>query len=267
MIMDATRNLGPLSIVAMDVGNTAIDIARWVEGDIADIGRVARTDRVGVRTVLEKVRNQCENKERQAIVIASVVPSDTTWIEQHIRKDLNLQPFVIGGNTPLPIELAVGEPPTVGVDRVCTAAAAFHHTGHACTVIDIGSAVTIDVIDDDGVFQGGTILPGIHLQAQALVYGTSELPLVDPTFPSSAVGKNTHDAIRGGLCYGMVGAIRGVVEQIAAEHNQWPQTVMTGGGSELFKDHLDFVDSWVPDLCLMGIGLAYMKRVEQAKGE
>ena len=47
---------------------------------------------------------------------------------------------------------------------------------------------------------------------------------------------------------------------------RWPQVVLTGGGSRLLKDHLDFVDDWVPDLCLIGIGLAYMRRIGQLRG-
>jgi type III pantothenate kinase len=89
---------------------------------------------------------------------------------------------------------------------------------------------------------------------------TAKLPLVTPAMPLSAVGRNSIEAIQSGVCYGVVGAIRGIVEQIATEQNRWPQVVLTGGGSAALKDRLDFVDSWAPNLCLMGIGLAYMRR-------
>ena len=267
MIRDVAQDPGPLSIVAVDIGNTTVGMGRWVEGDVNDVERVATEDRGAAKMALAAVRRKCENVRRQAIVIASVVPSATAWLAEHIENDLDLRAFVVGGNTPLPVEVAVREPSAVGVDRVCAAAAAFDHAGQGCTIIDVGSAVTIDVIDDEGIFRGGAILPGLRLQAQALADCTAKLPLIEPAVPSSAVGTDTPEAIQSGLCYGLVGAIRGIVEQIATEGNKWPQTILTGGGSELLKDQLDFVDNWVPNLCLMGAGLAYVKRVAQARGE
>jgi type III pantothenate kinase len=260
------EEFGPISIVVIDVGNTKVAVGRWVEGNVYDVHRVPRGDRAGVIEAIEAVRARCENQVRQAMVIASVVPETTAWLCEHIENELDLRPFVIGDNTPLPVEVAVTEPVAVGVDRVCSAAAAFVRTGHACTVVSVGSAVTVDVIDDDGVFRGGAIFPGLQLQAQALADHTAALPLVEPTVPDSAIGASTQAAIQSGVCFGLVGAIRNIVEHIATEGNKWPQVVVTGGGIPLLQSQLDFVDSLVPDLCLMGIGLAYMKRIEEMTG-
>ena len=263
MSAQSIEKVGPLSIVVVDVGNTKIALARWVEGNVHDVRRLPLADRDGVLAALEEVRGLCENTVRQAIVIGSVVPETTAWLCEYIENTLDLRPFVIGDNTPLPVEVAVSEPSAVGVDRVCSAAAAFVRTGHACTVVSVGSAVTIDVIDDDGVFRGGAIFPGLQLQAQSLADHTAALPYVEPAVPASAIGADTQTAIQSGVCFGLVGAIRNIVEHIATEGNRWPQVVVTGGGSVLLQDQLDFADSMVPDLCLMGIGLAYMKRIEE----
>lgn len=265
MIMHSKHDAGPLSIVVVDIGNTTTRVARWIEGEIDGTQHTRSNDAAGVNAILDSVRSGCENQTRQAIVIASVVPAATEALSAHIETELNLRPFVVGGNTPLPVESVIENPESVGADRVCSAAAAFQRTGHACTVIDVGSAVTVDAIDDNGVFLGGAILPGIALQARALHEATAKLPLVDPIAPASALGRNTNEAIAAGLIVGIAGAIRAIVEQIATELGAWPQTVLTGGGAELLKDRLDFVDSWVPDLCLMGVGLAYMKRVARER--
>ncbi len=253
-------DLGPLSMVVVDVGNTSIKLARWVDGDVKDVERVDGQDQSAAFRALDVVRDKCDNEMRQAIIIASVVPEVTGWLGDHIENELELRPFIVGQNTPLPVEVDVTEPSLVGVDRVCNAAAAFDHTGHACTVVDVGSAITIDLIDDDGVFKGGTILPGPDLQARSLNANTAQLPLVEEMAAGDVIGKTTQAAIQSGIHYGTCGAIRGIVEQIATIENRWNQVVMTGGGAEALKEHLDFVDSWVPDLCLMGIGIAYIKR-------
>ncbi|NOX59478.1 MAG: type III pantothenate kinase [Planctomycetes bacterium] len=259
-------DLGPLSMVVIDVGNTSTAIARWIDGDIEDVQRAQTHDHAAVIQSLDRVRETCENQQRQALIIASVVPNATENLCDHIEGELDLRPFVVGQNTPLPVDVEVEDPAQIGVDRACTAAAAFEHTGHACTVIDVGSAITIDVIDDEGVFKGGTIMPGLHLQAKALADHTAQLPLIEDFPPKSVIGKSTDEAIRGGIFFGACGAIRGVVEEIASVENRWPQVVLTGGGSEALKDHLDFVDSWVPDLCLIGVGIAYIKRAMEMRG-
>jgi type III pantothenate kinase len=263
MISGKTKDLGPLSIVVVDIGNTNVAVAQWVNGNVKDVQRVPTSERTAVHA-LDEVRKRCENKKRQAIVIASVVPSETQWLATHVEDTLDLRPFVVGNDTPLPLEVDVREPSKVGVDRVCAGAAAFARLGQACTIVDIGSAVTIDVIDDEGIFRGGAILPGLLVQVKALAGQTAGLPLVKPDFPASAIGKDTREAIQSGVCFGLLGAIRGIVEQIATEANKWPYLVATGGGAVVLKNHLDFVDAFVPDLCLMGVGLAYMKRLEES---
>jgi type III pantothenate kinase len=260
------EDLGPLSIVVLDIGNSKTAIARWLEGTIEDRERVPTVDQSAIVTALATVRARAENPKRQAIVISSVVPDTTAWLQRHIEEELDLRAFVVGDNTPLPMEVDLPDPSQVGVDRVCGAAAAYSRVEGACVVIDAGTALTINAVDDDGVFRGGAILPGLTLQAEALSKSTAQLPLIDPAVPQSAVGRTTQEAITSGLIFGMVGAIRGIVEQIATEWNHWPHTVLTGGGGARLRDRLDFVDTWAPDLCLMGVGLAYMKRIEQMAG-
>jgi len=260
MVRDMTEDLGPLSIVVVDIGNTHTRIARWVEGEISDLRCGASGDEGEVHGMLAAVRQRCENQQRQAIVIASVVPQRTAALAEHIDRDLELRPFVIGDNTPLPLEVAVRAPEQVGIDRVCAAAAAFDHIGRACVVVDVGSAVTVDFVDDAGVFQGGAILPGPLLQAQALASGTAQLPLAKLSPGTPVLGKDTASAIASGICVGLAGAIRAIVEEIATIAGDWPQTVLTGGAAGLIADRMDFVDNQVPNLCLMGAGIAYIKR-------
>lgn len=266
MTAGANADPGPISIVVVDVGNTNVAVARWVDTDVFDIERVPNGDRDAIIAALDSVRGKSENKQRQAIVIASVAPQVTAWLCEYIEHDLNLRPFVIGENTPLPIEVSLPDPAVVGVDRVCAAAAAFHRTGHACTVVDIGTAVTVDSVDDEGIFRGGAIFPGLRLQSQALSDYTAQLPRVSPDSPGCVLGQNTTEAIQSGLHYGLVGAIRNIIETIATDAQRWAQVVVTGGDAERLMDQLDFADNVVPDLCLMGIGLAYIKRVRESIG-
>jgi type III pantothenate kinase len=179
----------------------------------------------------------------------------TALVEQLTGQEL----LVVRDQIDLPIPVEVDNPETVGVDRVCAAAAAHAQLGRACVVADFGTAITVDCVSDDGVFMGGAILPGLRLSALSLEEHTAALPLVDVVEPTHVWGRDTREAISNGIFYGALGALREIVERYATAMNKWPDLVLTGGAAELIAKHADFVDHVVPDLTLRGIALAYYR--------
>ena len=79
--------------------------------------------------------------------------------------------------------------------------------------------------------------------------------------PKTPFGANTLEAINCGLYYSAVGLLRTVTEKYAEELERWPQVVVTGGAAEAIKEDCDFVDSWVPNLPVRGVVLAYKKHL------
>ena len=167
--------------------------------------------------------------------------------------------LVVGEELHRPMNLAVEAPESVGIDRVCCAAAAYERIHQACAVASFGTAITIDCVNDAGVFMGGAILPGLAMQARGLHEGTAVLPEVRLEQTGAVFGTNTDQAIKNGIIYGAVGALREITERYAADLGRWPQLVVTGGNAELISRHCDFIDNVVPDLCVRGIALAYRK--------
>ncbi len=115
----------------------------------------------------------------------------------------------------IPLPLRVEQPEQVGIDRLLNALAVVKGTGRgqACVIINAGTAVTVDLVDDTGCFCGGAILPGLRLMAQSLHDYTARLPFVT-TFPSRPClpGKNTQDAIANGIMRMMQGGIDRIVD-------------------------------------------------------
>ncbi len=146
-----------------------------------------------------------------------------------------------------------------GVDRVCSAAAAYERIQDVCAVASFGTAITVDCVSAEGRFLGGVILPGLQLSCDALHDGTGQLPRVAPHRPESIFARNTHDAIVGGVVYGAIGTLREVVERFATDLGRWPQLIVTGGDAPLIAELAEFIDTVVPDLCLMGIALSYRR--------
>jgi type III pantothenate kinase len=130
-------------------------------------------------------------------------------------------------------------------------------------VADFGTAVTIDLVDDRGVFLGGTIIPGFEIAAKALHEHTAQLPKVEVKRPELPWGKNTEEAINAGLFYSATGTLEEIVRKYSEKIGTWPRTIITGTGAKIIKDDCPFVDSYVPNLVIKGIALAYRKQIDR----
>ncbi len=195
----------------------------------------------------------------RAIAAASVVPEILEDLRLRIAEQVDSSILAVGEELHRPMSLAVEEPGRVGIDRVCSAAAAYDKLRHACVSASFGTAITIDCVNDEGIFMGGAILPGLDMQARALSQGTAQLPHINVEQPREAYGASTEEAISIGLLVGVAGALREITERFATELGTWPDLVATGGNAELIQQRCEIIDRVVPDLCLRGIAIAYQK--------
>lgn len=168
-------------------------------------------------------------------------------------------------NDRVPIEIRVDQPERVGTDRLVAALAAdaLRTAERAAIVIDAGSAITVDLVAADGAFEGGAILPGFAMMATALAQQTDQLPLIEPddwlqTPP--VVGKSTVQAIRSGLFWSHVGAVRELVNRITDELDAPPELFVAGGDAETIAQFLEPAAQVVPHLVFHGILIAYRHR-------
>jgi type III pantothenate kinase len=164
------------------------------------------------------------------------------------------------GHNDLPIAVHVEFPDRVGLDRLAAGVAAnvIRATDQPAIVIGAGSAITVNLIAANGAFEGGAILPGFRMSAEAL-YGADLLPLAilaPNDQPPPLLGKNTEDAIRSGLFWGAVGAVREVVTRMSEPLENEPDIFVTGGDLRQFTQYLGDEATFVPDMVLSGIALA-----------
>jgi type III pantothenate kinase len=173
----------------------------------------------------------------------------------------------------VPLRLAVDAPERAGIDRLLAALAAnqLRRPGRAAIVVDMGTAITVDLVTAAAEFAGGAILPGMAMSARALEEQTDALPHVpinawqNPPLP---LGKATIPAIEAGLFWGAVGAVRELVEQLSAGIDYPPNIFVTGGNSQLVADQLTaahgMVVEYVPHLVLAGIALVHFADAARA---
>jgi len=258
-----------MNLIAIDVGNTNITLALYLDNEEKQIDSFPGTDSEKLAKILEQYWEQIpvletsrEKKRNGVVIVSSVKPEWTKMIEQITRDRLSENIKLIGKDIPVPIDAWVDEPDKVGTDRLLNAAAAYAVAQQAVVVADFGTAVTIDMVDNNGIFQGGVIIPGFAVSSKALSENTALLPEITVKKPSGPYGKNSVDAINNGLYFAAVGALQEVIRRFAEKNVTWPQTVITGSAAKIIKDDCEFIDNYVTNLAVKGIALAYVKYVE-----
>lgn len=254
----SSENASGSAILVADVGNTRIGLGIADADRLRNVTRVSSRDEADWITVLRGTREVLPSGTK-ILAIGSVSPNASRRFAEVAREVLDFRTLLVRDDMPLPLALDLENDREVGVDRVCAAAAAFERIKAACAIASLGTAITVDFVSNEGVFLGGSILPGLQMGCDALHERTAALPQVDVHAPIAALGRNTRDAINNGVVYGAIGAIREIVERFATQVGAWPPLLATGGNADLIREHADFIDAFIPDLCLMGIALAFRK--------
>lgn len=258
------------AIVAIDIGNTRAKFGVFCPGASGFVNAQSIVARVLNQTSdlsLDFLRwwNSLETSAVTRIVIAG---SDPDVRDELLRRwpIKQLVPLVVSSFQQIPVTADVDIPGRVGIDRLLNAYAVgqLKHAACPAIVVDSGTATTVDLVTADGVFRGGSILPGLRLSAHAMHDYTARLPLlnVDETLQAlpALPGRNTEAAMLAGLFIGQLGAVREISSRLAeAAKNSFgdqkePQLFITGGGSRQLADHLAgsvYVDS----LALHGLAM------------
>jgi type III pantothenate kinase len=269
------------SLIAVDIGNSRMKIGRVARGGklpksasnqlaIPDATIDLAIDHATGGFDTARLSAWCEEHSRDhtAWLVASVhrgaaeklATAVSEWIVQ-ARVDCSIRRL---SYQDVPLTIDVDEPARVGIDRLLAALAAdrLRQRDRAAIVVDLGTAITVDLLDASGAFRGGAILPGIALSARALEEHTDALPLVAMDHlekPPAPIGKSTVPAIEAGLYWGAVGAVRELVSQMSAGLAAPPDVFLTGGASthvaELLVAGSPHSVYHVPHLVLSGIAL------------
>jgi len=141
------------------------------------------------------------------------------------------------------------DPGQLGVDRWAALIGARSLRVSACLVVIAGTATTIDLLDADGVFRGGLILPGIALMRSSLAANTAQLPGGGGSY--SELPRNTADAIASGCLQATAGAIERMFARIAAEHDAL--CMISGGAAAELLPLLDLPLAQIDNLVLEGL--------------
>jgi type III pantothenate kinase len=140
------------------------------------------------------------------------------------------------------------------MDRICATVAGFERAGTGpVLVINAGTALTFDYVDEANDYLGGAISPGLQTRFRALHDYTAALPLLSLEGRLQWVGDSTDTCIRSGVVHGMVLEMEGFITRYARLSRKPLQVYLTGGDAGFLGNHvknITFVDS---NLVLYGI--------------
>ncbi|MCR9254895.1 MAG: type III pantothenate kinase [Alphaproteobacteria bacterium] len=190
-----------------------------------------------------------------AAIIASVVPNTTQDLETLCRTFFKIEPMTFGRSEMKHGAVAkVDRPEEVGADRLINALAAHIVYGGPCIVVDLGTATTFDVVDEDGAYCGGSIAPGVRLSVDALRAAAALLPRVAIEPPERVIGRSTIECLKSGTYWGYVSLMEGLVARIKKEYGAPEMKVIaTGGLAPLFDGATDCFDAVDMDLTMRGL--------------
>jgi type III pantothenate kinase len=182
--------------LVIDQGNTQCKLALFENTDEPE---AVFSTGVLTNSFLEAIKDQFKPTRAIYSCVSGEDPDVLSWLTASIDYFIPLK-----STTPVPIRIEYGTPGSLGVDRIAAAVGAVSiKPGHPLLVVDMGTAITYDLVDFQGVFKGGNIAPGLQLRFQALHQFTSRLPSVGPDEQFLPLGTDTESAIRSGVMQGI----------------------------------------------------------------
>lgn len=248
-------------LLVIDIGNTNITLGVFEDSDLKASFRLttstARTsDEYGlILCDLLKAKN-LKLEEITSVTIASVVPKLMHSLVSGIIKYMGISPLIVGSGTKTGIKIQTPNPKEIGADRVVDAVAAYDIYGGPVLVIDFGTAITYDLITEDGSFIAGVTSPGLRIAANALWAETAKLPEIEIAMPDTILAKDTVTSMQAGLVFGCIGQTEYIVKRMLKEAAIGKcKVVATGGLGKIISDATDVIEIYDPTLTLRGLKL------------
>ena len=227
----------------LDIGNSTVVIAHSdAEGNIKDTWRLMTRKHETISFFRREIRAGLYSfgllqkdgtiEKIDSIVISSVVPEINDKLSQAIFDVTGVTPHFFSLEDAMKvISIQIESPSQLGKDRLADAIGARCCYGAPAIVIDMGTATTVGVINDDGVFIGGMIIPGVKTSLKALSTKASQLPTVNIEKPRNMIGRNTLECMQSGIVYGTASMIDGLIDRILPTLGKDVKIIATGGNA------------------------------------
>ena len=245
-----------MKALLMDVGNSRIKWGVLDDGDIHRTGHISR-ERIretGLQVLTTKIPRAVDDVFVSNVAGTSFATRLSGVVGMHCDCDVR---FARTQRSGWGVTNSYTQPRRMGVDRWVAMIGAWAEIQAACLVVDAGTAVTIDALDDEGQHLGGQIIPGVATMATSLSSATSDIPQVRPA-PGRGVAdlgmfaRNTAAAVREGAQNAVAGAVDRAIQTLQSNAHE-PVVVLTGGDASRILNALCESPLHRPHLVLQGL--------------
>lgn len=257
-------------LLAIDIGNTNITIGGIKDDQIVFEARIA-TDRIKTSDQYGvEIKNiislfDVKVSDIKDCIIASVVPPVFNAVRTGVVKAIGKQPMVVGPGIKTGLNIQVDNPSQVGSDRIVIAVAALAEYKPPLALMDLGTATTIEIVDENCTYIGGCILPGVRVSLDALTSRTAQLPGINLDQPKRVIGKNTVDCMRSGIMHGTAAMLEGLVDRMEEELGYKTTVIATGGIAQFITPLCKREIKMERDLLLKGLNIIYKKNIHEKR--
>jgi len=251
-------------ILTVDMGNSHIELG-ILEGDevilseriATDIEKTASEYAVLIHSIFE-IRN-INVDDIKGGIISSVVPPLTYELKDAIKKVTGKTPLVVEPGIKSGVRVRIEDPKSLGADLLVGAVAVKNKYGYPAIITDMGTATTVTVLDKNGDFIGGVIMPGVATSLNALSAGTSKLPKINLSAPGKVVCSTTEECMSAGMIYGQASMLDGLITKMERELGYPCKAIATGGLARLIVPYCEREITLDNNLMLTGLKILYDK--------
>ncbi|SCY44657.1 type III pantothenate kinase [Nonlabens sp. Hel1_33_55] len=234
-------------ILAVDIGNTAIKLAVVDDITVYDLIRSSEKD------FIADVKSFCKSYPDLKDACVCQVGAIDIKLLHGLERLLNVT--YITKKSKLPFQNNY-QSDSLGNDRIALVAGVVKDKGQNTLIIDAGTCVTYDFIDETNTYHGGAISPGLRLRFESLHNFTENLPLLQAESNQQLIGNTTQTSIQSGVVNGLALEIKGMVKKYKKQHQDL-NVIITGGDADLLVKQLKNRFFATPFLMLYGIHNIY----------
>ncbi len=248
-------------ILAVDIGNTNICVAGFDDTDTPVFIKNYPDSRFHNSSEFLSALKRDVTEEISGAVLCSVVPVLASMVKEALCEFVKGEIVVVDSELNDGLRISGYDRRKLGNDRIADMTAVKALYGTPAVIFDMGTANTVSVLDKDGVFIGGMIMPGLGLSINALSSGTALLPGIKPSQPNSLLGQDTVSSINNGVIYSGAFALEGVISRTEELLGEKVTAVVTGGAAKFILPQCRRRVIYDEHLLLKGLKILYEKKL------
>ena len=229
--------------LTVDVGNSFVKLAIFHKGEMIAFHKKDSLNAVDLNKL-------CKKYDIEGIAYSASGDDDEEVLNfiEHFDRHIFLS-----HQTKMPIDIKYETPDTLGIDRIAAVLGAYHlYPNQNVIVIDFGTCITLEILNDRAEYLGGNISPGVQMRLDAMHHFTDRLPLIDINGQDDWIGKSTESAIRNGAVLGTILEIESFIHR-AKKFLGKSIVLFTGGGAKYLVDKFEFEIHHNPYLIHLGL--------------